>query len=135
MLKPSIDSLMTKINSKYTLVTISSQRARELRDYPETASMTVRSTSPNFVGRALEEIDQEILGYKKLTCLIQVKMKTKQSADAGCFLFYPVYLQNLLKRLNEAAGKPASTFEVNERIPLSIRMILLHDPPFMYNGR
>lgn len=66
MLKPSIDSLMTKINSKYTLVTISSQRARELRDYPETASMTVRSTSPNFVGRALEEIDQEILGYKKI---------------------------------------------------------------------
>lgn len=66
MLNPSIDSLMTKIDSKYTLVTVASQRARQLRDYPETASMTVKSISPNFVGRALEEIDQGILSYKKV---------------------------------------------------------------------
>ncbi|AOM83242.1 DNA-directed RNA polymerase subunit omega [Salisediminibacterium beveridgei] len=66
MLKPSIDSLMNKIDSKYTLVTVSSQRARQLRDFPDTASMTVKSTSPNFVGRSLEEIDQGILSYKKI---------------------------------------------------------------------
>ena len=32
MLEPSIDSLQEKINSKYTLVTISARSARELQD-------------------------------------------------------------------------------------------------------
>ena len=32
MLEPSIDQLQTKINSKYTLVTLSAKRARQLKD-------------------------------------------------------------------------------------------------------
>ncbi|MDQ0253777.1 DNA-directed RNA polymerase subunit omega [Evansella vedderi] len=61
MLQPSIDSLMTKINSKYTLVTVSAHRARQLRENPELFQKSEKSKSVNFVGMALEEIDAEKL--------------------------------------------------------------------------
>ncbi|WP_096189184.1 DNA-directed RNA polymerase subunit omega [Evansella halocellulosilytica] len=64
MLNPSIDSLMTKINSKYTLVTVSSHRARQLRENPELFQKPEKSKSVNFVGKALEEIDAEKLTYE-----------------------------------------------------------------------
>ena len=67
MLNPSIDSLLTKINSKYTLVTISARRARQLRDEPETKNQNIDTQSPNFVGQALEEIDNAELTYKQST--------------------------------------------------------------------
>ncbi|QKS71488.1 DNA-directed RNA polymerase subunit omega [Paenalkalicoccus suaedae] len=63
MLKPSIDSLMSKINSKYTLVTISARRARELREQPELFSEPENARSVNYVGMALEEIESEYLSY------------------------------------------------------------------------
>lgn len=54
MLEPSIDQLQKKIKSKYTLVTISARRARELR---ETDNLQVEnSKSNNYVGMALEEV-------------------------------------------------------------------------------
>ncbi|MDG5788249.1 DNA-directed RNA polymerase subunit omega [Evansella sp. AB-P1] len=61
MLNPSIDSLMTKINSKYTLVTVSALRARQLREKPDLYEKTSKSKSVNFVGMALEEIEAEKL--------------------------------------------------------------------------
>ncbi|PYZ93203.1 DNA-directed RNA polymerase subunit omega [Salipaludibacillus keqinensis] len=64
MLQPSIDSLMTKINSKYTLVTVSALRARQLREHPELFQKTSESKSVNFVGKALEEIESEHLTYE-----------------------------------------------------------------------
>ncbi|MGJ9381354.1 DNA-directed RNA polymerase subunit omega [Salipaludibacillus neizhouensis] len=64
MLQPSIDSLMTKINSKYTLVTVSAHRARQLREKPELFQRTVASKSVNYVGMALEEIESEHLTYE-----------------------------------------------------------------------
>ncbi|MFC4735547.1 DNA-directed RNA polymerase subunit omega [Bacillus daqingensis] len=64
MLQPSIDSLQTKINSKYTLVTVSAARARELRDFPDKFSRPQGSKSVNFVGKALEEIEAESLTYE-----------------------------------------------------------------------
>lgn len=65
MLNPSIDSLMTKIDSKYTLVTVSAHRARQLREKPEMQQKTEKSKSVNFVGMALEEIEAEKLTYKQ----------------------------------------------------------------------
>ncbi|UTR10932.1 MULTISPECIES: DNA-directed RNA polymerase subunit omega [Evansella] len=65
MLNPSIDSLMRKIDSKYTLVTVSAHRARQLRENPEMHQKTEKSKSVNFVGMALEEIDAEKLTYKQ----------------------------------------------------------------------
>lgn len=54
MLEPSIDSLQTKIKSKYTLVTIAARRARELREFNNV--QVENPTSNKYVGLALEEV-------------------------------------------------------------------------------
>ncbi|MGG3738727.1 DNA-directed RNA polymerase subunit omega [Aeribacillus pallidus] len=59
MLYPSIDSLMNKIDSKYSLVTIAAKRARQLQDKEE--GILEKYVSQKFVGKALEEIDAERL--------------------------------------------------------------------------
>lgn len=55
ILKPSIDSLLQHVNSKYSLVILASKRAHELEagDYPALGHYD--SVKP--VGQALEEID------------------------------------------------------------------------------
>ncbi|SEN61365.1 DNA-directed RNA polymerase subunit omega [Amphibacillus marinus] len=54
MLEPSIDQLQEKINSKYTLVTLSARRARQIQD---TKIIQIEGpTSAKNVGVALEEI-------------------------------------------------------------------------------
>jgi len=63
MLEPSIDSLQEKINSKYTLVTISARRARELQD--EGKTLIENPKSLKYVGMALEEIQNEKLFVKE----------------------------------------------------------------------
>lgn len=55
MLKPSIDSLLSQVNSKYSLVILASKRAHEL---DAGALPTLESfESVKSVGQALEEID------------------------------------------------------------------------------
>lgn len=57
MLKPSIDKLLDRINSKYSLVILASKRAHEL---DAGAKPTVESfDSVKSVGQALEEIEAE----------------------------------------------------------------------------
>ncbi|MGN8645051.1 DNA-directed RNA polymerase subunit omega [Gracilibacillus sp. HCP3S3_G5_1] len=59
ILEPSIDKLQTKINSKYTLVTLAAKRARQIQD---TKMHQVESPkAATFVGLALEEIIEEKL--------------------------------------------------------------------------
>ena len=55
MLKPSIDSLLEKVNSKYSLVILASKRAHELE--AGATPMLEKFDSVKNVGRALEEID------------------------------------------------------------------------------
>ncbi|MFC4023206.1 DNA-directed RNA polymerase subunit omega [Oceanobacillus longus] len=55
MLEPSIDALQDKIKSKYTLVTLSSRRARQLSDSKNV--MVDNPKSVKYVGMALEEIE------------------------------------------------------------------------------
>lgn len=63
MLEPSIDALQEKIKSKYTLVTLSARRARELS---ETKDMMIeKPKSHKYVGMALEEIEAEKLYIAK----------------------------------------------------------------------
>lgn len=65
MLEPSIDALQEKIKSKYSLVTLSAKRARQLR---ETNNLKIENPkSHKFVGMALEEIaaDELKLEMKK----------------------------------------------------------------------
>jgi len=59
MLEPSIDQLQEKIKSKYTLVTISARRARELREANNLQIENPKSTK--YVGMALEEVYAEKL--------------------------------------------------------------------------
>ncbi|WP_138414939.1 DNA-directed RNA polymerase subunit omega [Aquibacillus sediminis] len=61
MLEPSIDKLQTKINSKYTLVTLSARRARQMQ---ETKRFQLDNRkSHKYVGMALEEIQAGKLTY------------------------------------------------------------------------
>ncbi|WP_062197803.1 DNA-directed RNA polymerase subunit omega [Massilibacterium senegalense] len=54
MLYPSIDELLKIVDSKYTLVTVSARRARDIQ---ETKKMYVeKPKSHKYVGMALEEI-------------------------------------------------------------------------------
>jgi DNA-directed RNA polymerase subunit omega len=55
MLEPSIDSLLSKIDSKYTLVILSAKRARQMS---ETKKVLIEHPkSHQYVGMALEEIE------------------------------------------------------------------------------
>lgn len=61
MLYPSIDSLMTKIDSKYSLVSVAAKRARRLQQGAKPYLDKYVSHKP--VGKALEEIHANKLTY------------------------------------------------------------------------
>lgn len=63
MLEPSVDSLQEKIDSKYTLVTISARRARDIQDGAKTILEEPKALT--YVGLALEEIYNEKLYVKE----------------------------------------------------------------------
>ena len=62
MLYPSIDSLLQKIDSKYSLVSVAAKRAREMQ--MKENCQVVEPVSHKSVGRALEEIYSGQLTYK-----------------------------------------------------------------------
>ncbi|WP_168121955.1 DNA-directed RNA polymerase subunit omega [Paenibacillus sp. HB172176] len=59
MLYPSIDEMVKKVDSKYTLVVAASRRARMLRNGEKSELANARSHK--FVGVALEEIYGDIV--------------------------------------------------------------------------
>ncbi|GBF12183.1 DNA-directed RNA polymerase subunit omega [Tepidibacillus infernus] len=64
MLYPSIDKLLEKVDSKYSLVVAASRRARVLRDGEPL--LVERAKSNKYVGKALEEIyDEKIIVENK----------------------------------------------------------------------
>lgn len=62
MLYPSIDALMQKIDSKYTLVSVASKRARQMQEKKD--CQVVKPVSYKNVGKSLEEIDAGSLTYR-----------------------------------------------------------------------
>ncbi len=56
---PSIDEMMNKVDSKYSLVVAASRRARQLREGEKTELKNPRSHK--FVGVALEEIYNDLI--------------------------------------------------------------------------
>ena len=62
MLYPSIDSLMTKIDSKYSLVSVAAKRARKLQVNEKL--ILDKYVSFKNVGKALEEINEDVLHYR-----------------------------------------------------------------------
>jgi DNA-directed RNA polymerase omega subunit len=66
MLYPSIDSLLNKIDSKYSLVSVAARRARKMQ-LGESPRLS-KYVSYKYVGKALEEIyaDELIVSKKNL---------------------------------------------------------------------
>lgn len=73
MIYPKIDDLLTKVDSKFTLVIEAAKRARELNDYfnavrrrelPRASSPRVEVSSQQPLTVALEEIAQDELTYE-----------------------------------------------------------------------
>lgn len=62
MIEPSLDDLVKKVDSKYTLVVLAAKRARQLMDGEE---LTVRTKSSKKVTNALEEIAEEQISYTR----------------------------------------------------------------------
>jgi DNA-directed RNA polymerase subunit omega len=62
MLYPSIDVLMTKIDSKYSLVSVAAKRARKMQENAK--PMLDKYVSHKNVGKALEEINADLLHYR-----------------------------------------------------------------------
>ncbi len=63
MLYPSVDALQEKIESKYTLVTIASKRAREIQEEDNKLLQSYRAKKD--VGKALEEVAAGVLTKKQ----------------------------------------------------------------------
>jgi DNA-directed RNA polymerase subunit omega len=61
MINPSIVDLLKKVNSRYTLVTMTSKRARQLIDGQEPLEV-LESTKP--VTIAINEINDDLLTYE-----------------------------------------------------------------------
>ncbi|MBT9143247.1 MAG: DNA-directed RNA polymerase subunit omega [Dehalococcoidia bacterium] len=62
MIYPSIDTLINKVDSKYTLVIVAAKRARMLN---EGARRLIDSNSIKDVSIALEEINLGKIGYER----------------------------------------------------------------------
>ena len=62
MLYPSIDSLLGKIDSKYSLVSVAAKRARSMQQTKD--ERLPRYVSHKCVGKALEEIYKGELTYR-----------------------------------------------------------------------
>ncbi|MFS0782361.1 DNA-directed RNA polymerase subunit omega [Bacillus sp. 1P06AnD] len=62
MLYPSIDALLNKIDSKYSLVSVAAKRARVMQINDD--QRIAKTVSHKSVGKALEEINAGILTYK-----------------------------------------------------------------------
>ncbi|MGF3141166.1 DNA-directed RNA polymerase subunit omega [Facklamia sp. P13064] len=63
MLYPSIDELLKKEPSKYSLITLASKRAKQMEDYKIMQLQDYQSDKP--VGKALEEVVAGVLSIKK----------------------------------------------------------------------
>lgn len=64
MLYPSIDALLEKIDSKYSLVSVAAKRARDMQQGASPLLKEEEYVSQKPVGRALEEIYKDKLTYK-----------------------------------------------------------------------
>lgn len=62
MIYPSIDDLLTKVDSRYSLVILAAKRARQLRD---SRSNTEEGSSLKEVTVALEEISAKHITYER----------------------------------------------------------------------
>lgn len=63
MIYPSVDKLMKKFDSRYSIVIATAKRARELEDKENSAEPLVRTLSEKPVSVAAQEIYEGKIGY------------------------------------------------------------------------
>ncbi len=61
MIYPSIDKLLAKVGSKYLLVNIVSQRAKEMDEKEYYQMKETEYVSKKSIGRSLEEISKDLI--------------------------------------------------------------------------
>jgi len=64
MIYPSIDKLLNQVGSKYLLVNLVSKRAREMEEKKNYQMKEYEYKSSKNIGRALEEISNELIHLK-----------------------------------------------------------------------
>lgn len=66
MIYPSIDKLLTIVDSKYTLVYIAANRSKQMikTDYYQKKEKEYKSVKP--IGRALEELNDNLIHVNKI---------------------------------------------------------------------
>lgn len=65
MLYPSIDKILTKIDSKYMLVHVISKRSKQMLEYNHFQMKESEYKNKKTLGRALEEIDRDLVTIVK----------------------------------------------------------------------
>ncbi len=63
MLYPSIDELLDKVDSKYRLVKVATERAREMEN--KKRFHLEKYKSEKVIGKALEEVCADLITYEK----------------------------------------------------------------------
>ena len=61
MLYPSIDKLLTKVDSKYLLITVVSKRSKQMLEHDHFQMAETEYVNKKPIGRALEEIDKGLV--------------------------------------------------------------------------
>ena len=65
MLYPSIDKILTKVDSKYLLVHVISKRSKQMLEYDHFQMKETEYKNKKELGRALEEVDKGLITIKK----------------------------------------------------------------------
>ncbi len=65
MLYPSIDKILTKVDSKYMLVHVISKRSKQMLEYHHFQLKEDEYVNKKELGRALEEIDRNMIRVVK----------------------------------------------------------------------
>lgn len=61
MLYPSIDKILTKVDSKYLLVHVISKRSKQMLEYNHFQMKEEDYKNKKTLGRALEEVDKDLV--------------------------------------------------------------------------
>ena len=89
LMNPKVEKLLGKVDSKFTLVTLASMRAREINDYynqlgeglGRIVPPQVTSTSRKPLSIALEEIDAGKIEGERLPEAVEIDSDTAELAD------------------------------------------------------
>lgn len=65
MIYPSIDKILNIIDSKYELVHVASRRAKQMQQYNHYQMKECEYKNKKEIGRALEEIDNNLITFHK----------------------------------------------------------------------